>query len=979
MTGSGAPEGPADAQPAAPVTGGLDLLGDPVLLLDQMLQLAQVGGWRLDLASGSVEPRAAWCHLHDVSPGDLTLECWLGLVHAEDRSGLRRAIDQTLAQGTTLSARYRLPHPEGGAPRSIELIGRVCRDQDGRTAALFGTALDVTERVRMGEALKDSKEHLRLALRLSRTGVWDWNPATGQVRWFEGTEALWGLPPGVFRGTHEDLVSMIHPQDLLAWKADVSACVEQGTEHNLEFRIIWPDGSVRWLGSYGNAVRDAAGKAVRVAGVVRDITRLKQAEDEQSRFFSLSLHLFLIADGAGAIQRINPAWTEILGYGKDALVGRSFFDLLAPADVEATRAEFMAVADGRDSRCFATRIRCADGRIRTLVWSATGQPESGLVYATGQDITARRESETQLLHAAVRYRELIDHMNDGVWVYRALDGGEDFALVSLNPAAAEIAGVRAEQVEGHRVREVFPGLAGSGVFDVLRRVHRTARAEAVPMARYVDAQRDHWIEGHVYKLPCGDLVGVFADVTQRKLAEQTVRDAHARLESLAYYDQLTGLPNRRLLLDRLQQAIAVAEREHSHLAICYLDLDDFKPVNDRLGHEVGDALLRAVAEQLAASVRPGDTVARWGGDEFALLLTDITNLEVCAQTLDRVLRNLSERKLIAPQTTPISASIGVTLYPRDHCDADTLLRHADHAMYLAKQRGRNNYQFFDPDEDRLVAANRALLRGIAKAIDTHELRLLYQPIVNMRTGAVEALEALVRWQHAQRGLLPPTDFIPSIEGIELARRLDRWVLRQALAQQARWIASGLRLRLLINLSAHSLMRPELMQEVLALIGEHPGVQARDIAFEITETAALDDLEVVSSVIRQAELLGIDFALDDFGTGYSSLTYFRRLPARVLKIDRSFVRDMLNNREDRDIVEGVIGLARAFGREVIAEGVESLEHGRLLMQLGCERAQGYGIAHPMQPNAVLDWVRGYSQPVAWRSPDRDEVPGPGDQP
>ncbi|NEX19634.1 EAL domain-containing protein [Thiorhodococcus mannitoliphagus] len=808
------------------------------LLLAHAGRLAQVGGWLLEPRTARFVPTLQWCDIHGLEQDDLTLDSLLRTVHPDDRAGMQAAFNKALEAGAPYLHQHRIIRPDDGRIRVIQDYGEVRYDAAGKAAWLLGAAQDVTERARMQDALRETEEHLYLALRLSGTAIWEWFTDSDLVMWSEEMAPIWGLPSGSSRGTLEQLDARVHPGDLPRWRESLRACVEDGVGHGLELRVVWPDGSIHWLATYGDAVRGEDGRATRLAGVARDNTELRQAEDEQARFFGLSLHLFLIAGLDGIIRRVNPAWTELLGYRQDELVAHHLLDHLHPEDVDSTRAEIQALLQGRDSHYFENRYRCKDGSLRTLAWSATAPADSGLIYAAAQDITERR------------------------------------------------------------------------------------------------------------------------------VAEQALHESQRRLEAMAYYDHLTGLPNRRLLLDRLEQVIAVADREGSRLAVCYLDLDDFKPINDHCGHEVGDNLLRAVADRLVGSVRPNDTVARWGGDEFALLLTDLEGPSACAHILGRVLLSLGESRLIEGQPNPVSASIGATLYPEDHGDADSLLRHADHAMYLAKQCGRNNYQFFDPEKDREAIANRELLQSIGLAIDGGELRLLYQPIVNMRLGGVEALETLVRWQHPQRGLLAPIEFLPAIEGTDLMRRLDRWVLREALVQQAAWVALGLSLRLHINVSAHSLQGLDFLRQVSDLIACHPEVEPRSIELEILETAALDDLDQVSAVISDGARLGISFALDDFGTGYSSLIYLRRLPAGTLKIDQTFVRNMLQDREDCNIVEGVIGMARAFGRAVIAEGVETLEHGTLLMRLGCDRAQGYGIARPMAAAQLQDWVNAYRQPSLW---------------
>ncbi len=459
---------------------------------------------------------------------------------------------------------------------------------------------------------------------------------------------------------------------------------------------------------------------------------------------------------------------------------------------------------------------------------------------------------------------------------------------------------------------------------------------------------------------------MFADVSEQKAAEQALLQSQATLEQMAYYDALTGLPNRRLLLDRLGQAIAVADRTGTSLAVCYLDLDDFKPVNDRFGHATGDTLLQAVAQRLRTATRASDTVSRWGGDEFTLLLNGLAGTTEGEESVARILQAIAAPYQVGEHRVALSASIGVAVYPLNEVNGDTLLRNADHAMYIAKQRGRNGYQFFDPATNSISNNRKDWAARIAQALQNDELCLLYQPIVNMREGDVAGLEALVRWRHPERGLLLPSAFLPIIEGSELMRELDRWVLQRAIADLAGWFEHGLSPRLHVNLSAHSLLADDFIDGLQATFDNTPGVTGDQISLEILETAALEDLEAVTGVIRRCNDLGLRFALDDFGTGYSSLTYFRHLPADTLKIDQSFVRDMLRDQNDLRIVESVIGMARAFDRTVVAEGVESEEHGTMLLRFGCELGQGYGIARPMPSEQVAQWLQDYQHPRQWRS-------------
>lgn len=462
----------------------------------------------------------------------------------------------------------------------------------------------------------------------------------------------------------------------------------------------------------------------------------------------------------------------------------------------------------------------------------------------------------------------------------------------------------------------------------------------------------HDATGHV-----SHYVGIFSDVTALKEQQQ-------RLERMAHFDALTQLPNRSLLADRLQLALMQASRNEDLLAVAFLDLDEFKPVNDRLGHEAGDKLLMEVAQRLKHCVRAGDTVARLGGDEFVMLLVGLESIQEAQHAFDRVLTSLAEPYLLKGELASISASIGVTLYPLDGADPEVLLRHADQAMYTAKQEGRNRYHLFDLEHDRRARAHREWLVDIRKALAANEFMLFYQPKVNLRRGEVIGAEALIRWQHPERGLLLPDAFLPVIEGSELDITLGDWVIETALTQMETWQAAGLHLPVSVNAAALQLQESCFVQKLAAALQRHPTLPPFSLEIEILETAALEDIERISHVIEECGRLGVAFALDDFGTGYSSLTYFKRLPARVLKIDKSFVCDMLNEADDLAIVEGVIGFTQAFQREALAEGVETPEHGAMLLHLGCELAQGYGIARPMPAASMPGWIAAFRPDPLW---------------
>jgi diguanylate cyclase (GGDEF)-like protein/PAS domain S-box-containing protein len=432
----------------------------------------------------------------------------------------------------------------------------------------------------------------------------------------------------------------------------------------------------------------------------------------------------------------------------------------------------------------------------------------------------------------------------------------------------------------------------------------------------------------------------------------------------AGHDALTHLPNRNLLTDRLRQAIAQALRQKNLLAVCYLDLDGFKPINDRYGHEIGDRVLVSVAERLTAMIRGSDTVARIGGDEFVLLLTGANAPTDFQPVLERLVAEIAAPYNVDNRRLSVTASIGVAICPLDDSDPDTILRHADQAMYYAKQTGRNRYQLFDPEYDRKLGRHREELVHIRRALAENQFRLFYQPKVNIRTGKVIGAEALIRWQHPDGGLIHLDEMLAAIANTDITETLDRWVINAVLKQMTAWATQGMSLPISVNISPDNLQRPEFVDQLAAALAAHPAVAPSLIELEVVESAAIDEPRRIRDVIDACHKLGVTFSLDDFGTGYSCLANLRRLPVDGLKIDQTFVRDMLDDSNDLAIVEGVIALAQVFQSHVIAEGVETTEHAIMLMRLGCDIVQGFGIARPMPADDLPGWVGRFKPDPQW---------------
>jgi diguanylate cyclase (GGDEF)-like protein len=459
-------------------------------------------------------------------------------------------------------------------------------------------------------------------------------------------------------------------------------------------------------------------------------------------------------------------------------------------------------------------------------------------------------------------------------------------------------------------------------------------------------------------LPDGGFVTLYLDITATKQHEH-------ELENLAHFDTLTGLPNRVLLAERLRLGMAQVAQRALPLAVVYLDLDGFKTVNDAHGHTVGDQLLVAIAKRMQLCLRDGDTLARVGGDEFVAVLLDVSGLEDGAPLFKRLLLAADEPVHLDARELRVSASAGVAFYPQSqNVDAEQLLRQADQAMYQAKQAGKNRFDIFDAELDLTLRHQFEGLQCMRQALTNQEFVLFYQPKVNMRSGLVVGAEALIRWQHPERGLLAPGLFLPLLEDDPLAIEVGEWVIDTALRQIAQWQAQGLDMVVSVNVGAMQLQQSNFVDRLRAALARHAQVAPRCLAIEVLETSALQDIDSITRVMQDCRQMGVTFALDDFGTGYSSLTYLKRLPVTQLKIDQSFVRDMLDDPDDLSILQGVLGMAQAFHREVIAEGVETVAHGARLLQLGCELAQGYGIARPMPADQFPGWVGSWRIDPSW---------------
>ncbi|HEX8478810.1 MAG TPA: EAL domain-containing protein [Telluria sp.] len=542
------------------------------------------------------------------------------------------------------------------------------------------------------------------------------------------------------------------------------------------------------------------------------------------------------------------------------------------------------------------------------------------------------------------------YADDATWLAARAATAADFGAGRVHKAEYQLARADGTRFWGRLSGRPFdPGQPrGRSVWLVDDVTERVEAADAVRRAR-------DELEVRVLARTA-ELAGANA-LLQAEIAER--RQAEARVHHMAYYDGLTGLPNRALLAERLERALATAQRSSRKVALMFLDLDRFKTINDSLGHLTGDYLLKEVAQRLTRAVRFSDTVARLGGDEFVVVAPGVRGTGECAGVGDKIIEALGAPFVIKGRTLHISPSIGMCLYPDDGTDVETLMRHADAAMYAAKAAGRNNYQFFSAHMNQAAARHFELESSLRGALARGEFTLLYQPVYDTATRRLSTLEVLLRWRRPGHGMVMPDEFIPILQESGLIVPVGEWVLRRACEQSMAWQRAGLRaVPVAVNLSARQFKHRGLVDALRSLIDD-TGIDPALLECEITETALMEHGEQTLGILGQVERMGVKLSIDDFGTGYSSLAYLKRFPVHALKIDRAFVRDLETSMEDRAIVAAIVALARSLGLSVVAEGVETEAQFALLRASGCAFAQGYLFSTPVEAEEAARLLGGSS--------------------
>ncbi|MCT7941594.1 sensor domain-containing protein [Shewanella holmiensis] len=852
----------------------------------------------------------------------------------------------------------------------------IIKDVDNKIQGYMGLFRDITERKNIAFKLQASKQKLTHHIQNTLLGYICWDKNSNCIDMNKSAEKIFGYSLEEVKGN--SLLDLLVPEDI---RVNIKTnCQSQFKSNKTSVSInknLTKDGRTIICEWHNTPDLDTEGNVVGMTSLIQDVTEnrlnqiaLHEAEKkfrEQSQRYAEVLWAANLGTWEWNIHTgdfvLNERWCEMLGFTLEELKPitiDTWKNLLHPDDTLKTN-ELVHLCFINEIETYESefRMRHKDGhwvwildRGRVVEWTIDGEPVR--MSGTHQDITAKKKADEDVKLAA----SVFTYAKEGIIITDSSG-----TIIDANEAFTTVTGYTFDEVINQHPRILQSGRHTSKFYkNMWTTLHekgfwtgeiwnKRKNGDIYPEMLTISAVIDSLGKVKNY-------IGLFNDIS-------AIKEYQTRLERIAHFDTLTNLPNRTLLADRLTQSMSRCQRQKTLIGVAFLDLDKFKIVNDTHGHDVGDQLLILISTRMKKALRDEDTLARIGGDEFVVIMENITTVSDCEPILNRLLEAASEAVVINGIKLEVSTSIGVSIYPKDGLDADQLIRNADQAMYIAKQHGKNRFHLFDNEQNIAIVLKHEKLKQIRHALDQSKFRLFYQPKVNMQTGNIIGVEALIRWQSSERGIIGPNEFLPLIENNELIIEIGEWVIKTALQQIKVWKTMGLNIPVSVNISALQLQSNDFPARLSALLSQFPEVPPTDLELEVLETSALGDLLKISETMQNCIKLGVNFALDDFGTGYSSLSYLRRLPASVIKIDQTFVRDMLIDPEDLAIIESVVLLAKSFKRDVIAEGVETIDHGIALLELGCVFAQGYAIAKPMPAEEIPHWIESWQPEVSWQ--------------
>jgi diguanylate cyclase (GGDEF)-like protein/PAS domain S-box-containing protein len=876
---------------------------------------------------------------------------WRDSIHADDRQRVKQAFESLLNEGKPYDVECRVQRRSGewfwAHDRAV-----ATGEKDGIRFAT-GLVSDITERKASEETLRKLASIVELsedAITVINTDgvITSWNPAAERMYGHTRAEAI-----------GRDLSLIVPPERKAEKHAIIERVVGGRAIKTLETQRLTKAGHLIDVSLSATAIEDGSGRIAGVATISRDITLRKRSEEQlrlQSTALESAANGIVITDRVGTIIWVNDAVTTMTGYSKEELLGKNPRVLKSGNQPESYYADLWStISSGKvwhgevvNKRKDGTTY--AEEMTITPVTQQGGDTTTTHFIAIKQDITGRKQAEELLRQREAMLNATGEMAKIGGW--------------ELDLSTNELTWTR----EVYRIHEVDEGFVPNVERAIefytpeCRPLIEQAVKGAIEYGEPFDLElqietaknKRLWVKalGQSRTLNAGTrtLFGTFQDITERKQSEEHV-------QYLAYYDALTGLPNRTLLADRLLKALATASRQKDKVALLFLDLDRFKSINDSFGHTFGDLVLQDVATRLEGRTRKQDTVGRLGGDEFLIVLNSVKDISDVAVAAKRFMDAMAAEFVVQGHSLGITCSLGVSIFPEHGTDVESLLKHADAAMYSAKENGRNSFQFFSEEMTAQVVERLTLENSLRPALEKKQLFLVYQPQMDLATGKIIGLEALLRWQHPELGLVPPDKFIRIAENSGLILPIGEWVLRTACSQARKWQDEGFpAVRVAVNVSAVQFRQPDFCAIVSRVLHE-TGLAPQYLELELTESLLLSSADMTLPVIHELSALGVTLAIDDFGTGYSNFGYLRQFRVSRLKIDRSFINNVAVDPDDAAIANAIISMAKSMSLKVIAEGVENEAQMSFLRVHLCDEIQGYYFSKPLTVDKVAEKLRG----------------------
>ena len=921
-------------------------------MLERAEKIAHVGSWTLDLVRNQLHWSNEVYLIFELDPASFhaSYEAFLDAIHPDDRERVQAAYEQSLADRSAYCVDHRLRFADGRI-KYVRERGESEYDATGRVLCSIGTVQDVSAEKAAELHLAERQKELHTLLESVRAVPWRVEVASQRFIYIgPQIEALLGYPAAYWRRI-EDWAEAIHPEDRAQATGFCAGQTAAGRDHEFEYRALTAAGRCVWIRDVVALLKDERGQVTDLIGFFLDVTEAKRAEEalraseaQYRAVIETSGDGFWLVDNQGRLLEVNEAYCRRSGYSREDLVGRSIHQFEAQETAEEI-ARHIAIVLERGSDLFETRHRAQNGELWDLEISVSHTPVGGGRFCCFlRDITERKRTEAQLHLVS----QVFKNTSEGILITDARG-----VILDVNDAYCQLMGYRREEMLGANPSKVRSDRHDAAFYQKMwEELGQKGRWTGEVWDRRKNGEVfPKWLSINAVYATDGTLthyIGSFADISSLKQAE-------SQLHHLAYYDALTGLPNRILFRDRLDQELHACRRLNKRTAVLFLDLDRFKLVNDTLGHSAGDELLIQVANRLQTLVRENDTVARLGGDEFILIARDIANPDFVAVLANKIIAQLSRPFPILDQEVRVGTSVGISLFPNDGEEVESLIMHADAAMYEAKNTGRGQYRFYDQRMNRRAHDHLVLENELYQALQSQQFRLYYQPQVAALDGRTIGVETLIRWEHPQGHLRTPGDFIAVAEETGLILPMGHWAVEEVCRHIREWRAAGLRVPpVALNLSARQFQQEDLVTHLAETLASHD-LTPEAIELEITESLAMEGGAQAEDHLRTMEARGFPLAIDDFGTGYSSLSYLKRFPVTKLKIDRSFIKDLPEDPNSAAIVRATIQMAHALGIKVVAEGVESEAQRAFLVAAEGDAIQGYLISRPLPAAAFRAWI------------------------